>query len=198
MKRVLLSARWRIALTALFVSSSLWLFAYSAFWLNPSHHPHLLIRLAWSDTATTLFGGIVPSVFLGAFELPDSGSFGLVFWDWGCAVLSLLIASMLIWRERIGVVLTAVASGVNAVILLYQLVSIWYDGGHVYSMTRAVVQRGVLLAALIGYTILARSLLRLAVRQRVIGLKRFGPLIIIRFLDTKEGQIDPPARESKG
>ncbi len=195
MKRALLSTRWRFALIALFVSGALWLFAYSAFWLNPSHHPGLLIRVAWSDTAMTLFSGLVPSVFLGAFELPDSGSLGLVFWDWGCAVLSLLIAFMLILRERIGVVVTAVASGLNAAILLYQLISIWYDGGHVYSISRAVAQWGVLLAALIGYTLLARSLLRLAVRERVISLKRFGPLITIRFLDSKDTQIDPPTRD---
>ena len=183
MKKGVLLSRWRIALIVLFVGSALWLFAYSSFWLNSTQQPPLLTRLAWSDTATTVFQGLAPSVFLGIYELPDSHA--LVLWDWGCGLLCLFLAFFLIWRERVGVVLTAVAAALNVLILILQLVGLLFDGGHPYSVTRAIIQRGFLFLCLLGYAALAYWLLRIAVRQQVIGVKRVGPLITIHFLDRK-------------
>ncbi len=149
-----------------------------------------MVRMASSEVATTIFGPLVPAAYLGSFQIQDHGIIGLVWWDWGCAALYLLVAVILLLRERLGLVLVGALSALNVTVLCYQLLGLWFEKSIARNvdpdfMVRAIVQRGMLVVALLGYSALTYFLTRLAMKRRIIALNRSGPFITIHFPSPK-------------
>jgi len=143
----------RISLAMLFLASGIWLFVYSAQMLSFSSHTFpWYSEWAWWEPIRLIFSTLAPVVFLGYRVASSSGTVGMVICNWGGASFYVMTGFTLFVDVKSGLILSTISCIGNALILLFQAVSILMKA-HVNAKDNAALI--IMTTAFVGYSLIA-------------------------------------------